>query len=101
MEKESKNGRRPSVRKEGERRGRKPSGYQKLTMCYCVYPSLFEAINKKCEELNISKSEVIDSALSAVFGSPECNEIIMDWVEENKKKHKELVKKWQAENIKD
>jgi hypothetical protein len=101
MEKESKNGRRPSVRKEGERRGRKPSGYQKLTMCYCVYPPLFEEINKKCEELNISKSEVIDSALSAVFGSPECNEIIMDWVEENKKKHKELVKAWQAENLKE
>ncbi len=101
MKKESKNGRRPSVRKEGEKRGRKPSGYQKLTMCYCVYPPLFEAITQKSAKLNISKSEIIDSAMSFLFESSKCDEIIMDFVEKNKKKHKELVKEWQAENLKD
>ena len=97
----SKNGARPSIRREGEKRGRKPSGYQKLTMCYCVYPPLFEAITQKSARLNISKSEIIDSAMSLLFESSECDEIIMDFVEKNKKKHKELVKEWQAENLKD
>lgn len=96
----SKNGNRPFTRKEGEKRGRKPSGYQKLTMCYCVYPPRFEAITKKSAELNISKSDVIDSALSLLFESPDCDKIIMDRIEKDKKKHKELVKKWQAENLK-
>lgn len=101
MKKESKNGARPSSRKEGEKRGRKPSGYQKLTMCYCVYPPLFDEITKKSMNLNISKSEVMDSALSLLFENPECDKIIMDFVEKNKKKHKALVKEWQAENLKD
>jgi hypothetical protein len=101
MKKESKNGARPSTRRNGEKRGRKPSGYQKLTMCYCVYPPLFDEITKKSMKLNISKSEVMDSALSLLFENPECDEIIMDFVEKNKKKHKALVKEWQAENLKD
>ena len=99
MEK-SKNGCRPSIRREGEKRGRKPSVYQKLTMCYCVYPPLFEEITKKSCELDISKSDVIDSALSLLFDNPKCNEIIKNCIEESKRKHKELVKEWQAENLK-